>query len=543
MTSKVLFSCVMTVFVTILFAAPVSALCGDVCEVSLRPQVVSVPLPLEGWVFADASAVTVTVIDYPRHGLWLAEVYTPEPEFWQVGADRIRLEVEDVASGSKSQHTLLIKVATLTGSEAYAEDFEAGSLSALEPDWALISSAGATVSAVDPIAGSYSLEIDHAVGSPRIERADDASLRSVVGQMSASAVINASPPNFGFSTFSYTIMTLEDLVEITLTHDGTAYWLQASLENIGCPIDPCVTQPQPILADRDYEILASIGQRGVEHPFLESSNSFDLTVTDLTTALPERRMIANLAPLPNRAETPTSTIGAFNVVGPAGPAEAVLRIDSFGYQEGGLAPSAYSASIEDYVDGSWSPDWLPLGAVSTIGSWVNGSAIWSGIVDLNATEAGGSDSQWLDLAPDDSDTVWTHLKLGTEQLELGQWGVFHLIEGKDAAGEKHLFLQIRANGHYELQLRAVARDGTGDGKMTPWLDVPGDWTQVELAWNGVEGWLQLWLNGVPAAGLDLVPGPYGLDQIGLGVSALFSGVTSMPAGSRVLIDDLAVFYD
>ncbi|MEO1086371.1 MAG: hypothetical protein AAFY88_19210, partial [Acidobacteriota bacterium] len=213
-----------------LAATPASAsLCGDVCEVSIRPGVLEVDLPLDGWVYDSAPTKTVTVIEAPRFGTWNNEVYTPNNDFWRAGGDRLLLEIDSSRSGDVTRHTIVFKVADDVYRIDDPEDFE-GTIS-----WDVVNPMVARVT-TNAIVGQGSLEVtidaqtqSTSAGGGIESILDPIILGDGVNSAGAVVIINATPPDDpsppppGGNAFGFTLVDIGPYGALEMRWNGTTY--------------------------------------------------------------------------------------------------------------------------------------------------------------------------------------------------------------------------------------------------------------------------------------------------------------------------------
>ncbi|MEO1083025.1 MAG: hypothetical protein AAFY88_02155, partial [Acidobacteriota bacterium] len=155
----------------------------------------------------------------------------------------------------------------------------------------------------------------------------------------------------------------------------------------------------------------------------------------------------------------------------------------------------------------------------------------------------GAESRWMNLTPLQSGVLWTHMELNVTNLVLPPWAVFTLLEGENDNGVRFLRLALRADSAGAFQIRAYARDGSGSFQFSPWISLPDDTVDVDLAWNGPDGGLHLWLNDQHHP-VPMTPGPYRIDRVSFGSKIQsWPGTGFAPLSSSFSIDDVTMTYD
>ncbi|MEO1365800.1 MAG: hypothetical protein AAFX50_01400 [Acidobacteriota bacterium] len=96
-------------------------------------------------------------------------------------------------------------------------------------------------------------------------------------------------------------------------------------------------------------------------------------------------------------------------------------------------------------------------------------------------------------------------------------------------------------GAHQIELRS--RDGSGAFQSTGWIDVPSAAVDIDVAWDGAGGTLDLWLDGDIEASLDMLPGPYRIDEVGFGVRNLSLNGQFIDVSAGLYVDDVVLQYD
>ncbi|MEO1083027.1 MAG: hypothetical protein AAFY88_02165, partial [Acidobacteriota bacterium] len=509
-----------------LFAVtPASGLCGDVCEISIREDAIAVSLPLEGWIYPQNASVQVTLIEPPVFGTWALETYTPSDDFLMAGGDRMRFEVRDLSTGVRTRSTVLINVGTGLN-RIFEEDFESVlSVSDLSSDFH-VDGLGQMSLLTDAVTLDRSLQISTGSSGP------DSSLSELTGTIFGDGrnsarivgVVNASPPDDPFSfaaPFTATVLELGDLAYTQLRYTAADGYQFRAVGGVGITCVVCETPWRSVQAGHDYRVRLSFGRNSVQHP--DGSNRYNLEVRylDLDGTWQAEDLLEDVSVVttgPSLSMSPG--FGVFDVTG-GGQAE--LTFDDTEAYAGVLQAPPLDAQVEDFLGGSWSPDWAVTGAAgSALAATISGVTAaneWEGVVSFTgANNLGGG--WWSDSGPDNSSTLWAHMQVDFGRLRLPKWSGFVLMEGRSPADVPFLELRVRAPSLRGQQVLLRSRDGSGAFQATPWLDVPRAEVDIDVAWNGAKGTLDLWLDGQLQASLDMLPGPYRIDKVGFGISAL-----------------------
>ncbi|MEO1083026.1 MAG: hypothetical protein AAFY88_02160 [Acidobacteriota bacterium] len=539
---------------TSLFAlSPAFGLCGDVCEISIREDALAVSLPLEGWLYSQGANVQVTLIEPPIFGTWLLETYTPSDDFLMAGGDRLRFEVYDVGTGTRERHTVLINLGTGI-SPAFAEDFETvPSVADLNADFQVDGQAQMSL-VTDPVTGDRGLRVSVSgsglpaslgeLSGPVVGDGDGRNSARIVG------VVNASPPDdpFSFSflqPFVATVLELGDLAYTQLQYTAANGYEFRAVGGPGLTCGGvCTTQWRSVQAGHDYRIRLSFGRNAFQHP--DGTNRYNLEVRyrDLDGTWQAEDLLEDVTVTALSPVLPLAP--SFGLFDTSGVGQVELTYGEVEAAAGFLLPSTLGAQVEDFSGGVWSPNWTSTGPVATSlvapASGASASTDWEGVVTLFGVANNGR-GWWSDTRPDSSSTLWAHLRVDFDRLKLPKWGSFIMLEGRTPTDVRFLELWTRSPqaGTHQIQLRS--RDGSGAFQSTGWIGVPATAVDIDVAWDGAKGSLDLWLDGQIEASLDMLPGPYRIDEVGFGIRNLSLNGMFVEVFAGLYVDDVVLQYD
>ncbi|MEM8993981.1 MAG: hypothetical protein AAGF23_04235 [Acidobacteriota bacterium] len=510
---------------------------------------VSVPLPLDGWLVPAGSAATITIIEPPIFGTWAQEVYTPSEEFWLAGGDRLIIEAYESTTQVKSRHVILINIAGSDGA-ATLEDFESAShISDLELDWDVSGASSMNIVQTQTPQNSY-LEIDFSAGTT-VAGLQDPSAESNPGvdHLHAGVVFNTSPPDDprnppGATGFSLRLLELGEWAYAELRNLNGIYEIRAVVDGLDCTV--CATDWETLVPGDTHRLRMSIGRRTVQHPNDGTVYSLDIRYRNLETGWSGIADVQGLTvPATSQPLELTQGVGAFEGSGVGG---ITISYDEIKVQGGLLLPSELSNRVEGFDGGTWSPELLSVGPLGTVlrpyGTTNIGGMddYWAGL-PIGSLMAGGTDAQLLDLEPDQSSTLWAHMKLALGRLAMPAWSSFFLLEGLTDTDLSFMQLRVRSTSTGDLQIQARCRDGSGAVIASPWISFGADNVSLDMAWDAEGGSFDLWIDGQLVSSLDLLPGPYRIDEVQIGASNPIQGQGIIEVTTGFYIDDIVMLYE
>ncbi|MEM1182678.1 MAG: hypothetical protein AAGM22_30310, partial [Acidobacteriota bacterium] len=438
-------------------AAPSLGLCGDECTISIRSDAVSVPLPLEGWLYPDFAAVDVTVVDAPIFGTWASEVYTPSEDFLVAGGDRMRFEVKNSGTNEVTRHTVVFNLAP-SPLLLYSEDFDQLlSVSDLQNGF-VVEGQSSMALVDDPRSAGRELVIDLDAGGA------DASVRRIDGYPILGdgrdtariiGVINASPPDeFGdpesVDEFTATVLELGDMAFAQLRYSAAEGYQFRAVAGAGttCAVGACATLWQDVEAGHDYRVRLSFGRHNVQHPDGSNTYSLEIRYRDLDGSWQHTDEIVGLTLPQNFSLLPLEpSFGAFDL---SGTGQTAIHFDDVEASAGFLTVSPLRQRVEAFEDGDWSTDWQTIGMLGSpfrerVATGPGAADNWWGALSFADVLNNGA-AQWSDTAPSQSSTLWAHLRLELGRLDMPKWASFQVLEGTDASGLKIVHARIRTDG-------------------------------------------------------------------------------------------------
>ncbi|MEM1182677.1 MAG: hypothetical protein AAGM22_30305 [Acidobacteriota bacterium] len=535
-------------------AAPSSGLCGSVCEISIRPDAISVPLETKGWLYPDSMSAVVTVIEEPIFGTWASEVYTPSEDFLVVGGDRIRFEVEDTLTGGRTLHTVVLNLAS-SPYLLYSENFDQ-LVSLADLPYGFVVEGEASMAVVDdPRTAGRELLLDlDATGVDASVRREDPPIHGD-GRDNAHiiGVVNASPPDENripgavLEPFTATVLELGTMAYAQLRYTATLGFEARAVAGAGTTCVGCATPWQSVTEGHDYRIRLSFGRSNVQHPDGSNTYSLEIRYRDLDGSWQHADEIVGLSlPASFNLLPLDPSFGAFDL---SGIGQATLTYDDMEARVGFLLGSWLRHRVEEFEGGAWSSDWQTTGNLAAVfverevGALGSHEHNWWGAVSFTDAYNNG-DAQWSDMAPSQSSTLWAHLRLDHRRLDLPNWGSFILLEANEATvGQRIVHARVRANGQGVLEMSVGARDGSLALVDSPWISLPTNHVDIDLAWDGLGGNLELWFDGQLAASVSLVPHTYTLNRVAIGMkNAMIGNGGSLLTDPGLFIDDIVLQY-
>ncbi|MEM1182676.1 MAG: hypothetical protein AAGM22_30300 [Acidobacteriota bacterium] len=528
-------------------ASPSQGLCGDVCEISIRADVISVPLPLEGWLYPENANATVTVVDPPMFGTWSSGVYTPSEDFLIAGGDRIRFDVQSVRA-ARSRHTVVINLAEGI-QQTLSEDFDQ-IVSVSDLGQAFQVEGASSMSVVT--AGSQNKELmvslNPLAGASGIRKLEPYTFGDGRDSARIIGVVNASPPDApwqGQTDFTATVLELGDLAyaQLRYTTAGGYQFRAVASSSIDCA--PCETPWRTVTPNHDYRLRLSFGRHYAQNPNGTNTYSLEIRYRDLDGSWQAEDELSPLTLAPSAPVLPLNpAFGAFDL---SGTGQVFLFIDEAEAYDGLLRPSYLTERVEDFQGGTWDSGLSTVGSVSAgpepvgIGGVQAQNNEFVGEVEI--LNSGLDESFWIDSDPTESSTLWAHMRLNTSRLNFPRWSGIVVLRGETTGNLQLVQVRLRTNGASVLQIKAQTRDGSGAFVSTPWVDLGTDEeVDIDLAWDGLNGSMDLWLDGQPAASLDFFAGPYRLDSVSFGVGNVALGAGLIDLSSVLYFDDIALLY-
>lgn len=401
-------------------------LCLDVCPAMILPDVPEAVLPLTGWIVPPFGNQQVEILELPQFGTWnpVAETYTPGPNFWNVGIDRMKIRVSGNQAGDRTLLFQTVDPVIDSQTQSYA------------PAITLTYQSGAQGLILDTYSRSDGSILTNGVAL-------------VGGYVSTSAV---PPPNPVGNVLTHVIQ-LGDFAHVEMVNSAQGLGFRATVDraDLECGIH-CVTATLPVIENQVYEITLTLGYDTALVP----------TATDLTLRLEvcgTGGVACQSTDIPGLAQVDLRNIVPLNVGILGGTtAQASITVDHVKLWRASLpgdAPLAVSDSFENGLQSFWGV----LGSISAANVLVPGVAdTWAVEADLRTMDP--TTKAWItDARPTGQKRFRMMLDLDLSLLNLGEGEYLLPFHGHgtpvNGLGKSFDLLVRKLNGVYLMRGRVV----------------------------------------------------------------------------------------
>lgn len=487
------------------------------CEIYINPGTESVTPPLGLMLNGSPGPVSTAVAVPPDFGTWDGTTYTPGPDFWTAGGDRVSLVPAGFGSRGIPWHLVFVPTVPLI-EDGYTEDFDGagGSLAGLHTDWTQLGN-GAQVWLSNEAPGAWRLSTVAGGGLSR--RVIDSSTPNGTDQMGGDALVNLDPPDdqvppanmqapFALLQFRNTagipIATAE-----TRAVDGN-YWIRGRFHHgtFGC-LPHCHTPWRSVPASTDLIVRIRYGT-------LAWGTAFEHTGLLFAVDGPN---VSHVDRLPSQNGGPTTAdlvLGGLGIQG--GGAPPLLEFDDLtaSFTRFGI-PAA--PRVVDFESGTWPTPWTADGPMRVVAS---GGGMSGGLTSAARPADLGSNSK-VSIArslPTPPERLAVSFLLDLRDADLAHLESYTILSaGTDGPNPQPAFiLQIR-HLWQGTHVRAIALQSSGFPVASPWLDVPNSTVvPIHVRWHsGAPGRLDLWADGQSASITGLVNAARSAERIELGL--------------------------
>ncbi len=540
---------------SVFFGSSLSAQTQEFHEFHIYPDVASTPLKLP-WL-SDNHNGRLIVVTPPSLGTFDAGKYSPSPEFWQVGFDRVALKVGGIRNPTiytvlltgmlQGHHILHLAVSTADFEDCQNSNCLPQFWEDDDPQNLL------TLNSSSPLSGERSLDfwLPGANSTGYFTEVPNPFGGGGGTGSGANGTHQVEPPDHTFGAASTVIAMLGE-VEVQVQFPdrfgpggfrpddafSNGYMMRvAAPNNVHCTTCETPWRPVPYSAPINYKIWS--GDK--------------ITSSDVT--FPRPRGLRFSIEVEGRATTVDRLEGPFNAFG-----LHLGVLDSDGVE--GLAGSYDNfetwrevyryrpiGNITDGFEGSIRDTWVVDGPVH-----YSGAAALSGkggvevkLEELLTQGAVAQDAKLIDQGPNYAREVTALMRLDTSALNLGHGDSMRIMRSSNldtlASGFQLSLILQRWNYDYRVQLVGI---GNSSGLRTSaWYTLPDTTVDLAIQWRAADpgadnGQMRLWEGGT------LVSEHLGLDNEGQRVESLGFGVFNLTFSGDVRVwpgtlrlDDLA----
>ena len=506
-------------------ASPCLSQCQEPCAIhTLRPDALSVRLDI-GDLFGGPWAESFEIIAEPLHGTYAGNQYSPGPDFWLAGVDRIQargLTTSTVA-------TVVLRAAEASDLSFLHEDFEINPIGALDLRWIDSHLLGTASFTPNALAGQRSLQVNLATGIPElpIEGGND-----TASQLGIDIVLNnETPPEpWDQTSFETVLVNISGLAGISLKRDADLSEIKAwAGPSLGCAI-PCSTPWMALNNLQTYHLTLSLGQQDLEDATGEWGLTLTTSAADGSWTAADQ-LLGLVAPI-GGLDGPD---GMFS-----GPPSGKVIIDDVTSWTS-LLEASPGLRFEGFDGGSWDSTWSTQGGVTVAES---GTAFGTAGAIFFSHPVAGSTTAWTDEGPSNAKKVAMHGRITLDQLTLPVDSAFQLFSGTNAGGANVFFVVLKVHTDGTIRAQARLRRPTGGFATSSWIVINDSTTDLQATWSANDddsATVRLWAGGqyqeveVAGAGLESI------EAMTVGAKFLVLGEPTIRGGA-LLVDNLLLTY-